>query len=109
MVLQSATPNITLRPPPGKVPIPMTSKLIPGNTIKLNTPKVITAKANPSILRTQNRQGVQLLQTTTNSNVTYVLQQGTIILHLNLIYVTLIIWINVIFCQILMKISLILS
>lgn len=77
MVLQSAAPNLTLRPQ-AKVPIPMTSKLIPANTIKLSSPKVITAtKASPTILRTQNRPGVQLLQpmqSTPNSNVTYVLQ-----------------------------------
>jgi hypothetical protein len=72
MVLQSAAPNLTLRAP-SKVTMPMTSKLMPANTIKVTTPKVITAKAPPpSILRTQNRQGM-LLQTN-NTNVTYVLQ-----------------------------------
>jgi hypothetical protein len=73
MVLQSAAPNLTLRAP-SKVTMPMTSKLMPANTIKVTAPKVITAKAAPpSILRTQNRQGSMLLQTN-NTNVTYVLQ-----------------------------------
>jgi hypothetical protein len=80
MVLQSSTSNVPLRAAAPKVAIPMTPKVMTPSTYKVNQSKVVP-KSTPSILRTQNRQtvqgmqSVQLLQTNQQGgNFTYVLQ-----------------------------------
>ncbi|XP_059476655.1 uncharacterized protein LOC132197399 [Neocloeon triangulifer] len=69
MVLQSSTPTVPLRGPPGKLPLPKTTQA----TIKV-TPSIISAQ--PNILRTQNRQNILLSTPSQTNNVTYLLPGG---------------------------------